>query len=51
MAPGDSGASHAPQVAPTKGAPQFEQNFPVELAPQAEQRVTPLVAGGEEAMP
>jgi hypothetical protein len=40
LAPGESGAAHALHVAPANGAPQFEQNFPVEVVPQAAQRVS-----------
>src|SRR5688500_13689912 len=39
FAPGVRRARHVPHAAPCKGAPQFEQNFPVASAPQAGQAV------------
>ena len=36
FAPGASAVPHAAHVAPTRDAPQLEQNFPIEVSPHAE---------------
>jgi hypothetical protein len=50
LAPGVSGAEHAPHVAPASDAPQFEQNLPTVSAPQVGHFTAAAGADGGEAM-
>ena len=51
FAPEVRGASHAEHVAPVKGEPQFEQNFPAATVPQVGHRVVAVDAAVGEAIP